>query len=100
MKPRNRRRAPPGPPPLLVTEVFEFALPPQVYDVSDAALDLNGNLIVAGITGSPFFPTTADAADGTCGTEGDVVVMVYSPRGALRYDTMGPEVPDPVPDAR
>ena len=85
MQPRIRARA--EPPPLLVTQVLEFALPPQVYDVTDAALDLNGNLIVAGITGSPFFPTTADAADRTCGTEGDVVVMVYSPRGALRYAT-------------
>jgi hypothetical protein len=64
-----------------------FMLPLEVYAVDDLALDRHGNLVVAGITGAPDFPTTADAADRTCGTEGDVFVMVFSARGALRYST-------------
>jgi hypothetical protein len=63
------------------------SLPAQVYGNVDMALDREGNIVIAGETRSPDFPTTPDAVDRTCGSEGDAFVMVYSPSGALRYST-------------
>ena len=67
--------------------VREFALPPQVASVSDLELDADGNLIVAGLTSSPDFPTTPDAVKAVCGTEGDAFAMVLTPAGGVRYST-------------
>lgn len=67
--------------------VLEFPLPVQITQVTDAARDGAGNLVVAGVTYAAGFPTTPDAADRTCGTNGDAFVMIYSPSGRLRYST-------------
>lgn len=80
-------------------------LPAQIDGGLDLALDREGNIVLAGGTRSPAFPTTPDAVDRTCGAEGDAFVMVYSPTGALRYSTclggatteQGPRVA-PAPD--
>jgi hypothetical protein len=62
-------------------------LPAAIEWNVDLALDRDGNIVLAGATHSPTFPTTPDAVDRTCGVEGDAFVMVYSPSGALRYST-------------
>ena len=62
-------------------------LPAEIGGNVDLALDRDGDIVVAGDTRSPDFPTTPGAVDRTCGNEGDAFVMVYSPSGALRYST-------------
>ena len=42
-------------------------LPAQMYGSVDMALDREGNIVIAGETRSPDFPTTPDAVDRTCG---------------------------------
>lgn len=71
---------------------FEFTLPADSF-VTDLAAD-HGRLIVAGCTFNPDFPTTADAADRTCGgrwpchiDRDDGFVMVLSPTGEVLYST-------------
>lgn len=63
------------------------SLPAEIEWGIDLALDRNGNIVLAGATRSPAFPTTPDAVDRTCGPEGDAFVIVYSPTGDVRYST-------------
>ena len=65
----------------------EFVLSAPLAYVTDLALDGRGNIIVAGSTSSPDFPTTPDAADRTCRPDIDAFVQIYSRTGALRYST-------------
>jgi hypothetical protein len=68
-----------------ITEPITRALPEQIYQVTAVTTDIAGNVVIAGITYSSDFPTTPDAADRTCGSEGDAFVLAYSPAGELRY---------------
>ena len=63
------------------------SLPPQICDLDEIAIDSAGNVVIAGTTSSPAFPTTPDAADRSCGTDGDAFVMILSPAGDVRYST-------------
>jgi hypothetical protein len=67
--------------------IDDFVLSPEIVSVTDIALDAHGNIVVAGRTFSPDFPVTPDAADPTCGREGDAFVQVFEPGGTLRYST-------------
>lgn len=75
-----------APPPSIQPE-HQFGLFPQIFSVTDMTFDLNGNLVIAGTTYSSGFPTTADAADRTCGDDGDAFVMIVSTGGDVRYST-------------
>lgn len=82
-------------PPLVVSAVPltepsnlpRFELPSQVHEVADMARDAAGNLVVVGTTYDPGFPTTADAADRSCGSDGDAFAIVVATDGSLRYST-------------
>jgi len=76
-----------SPPPSAIQPEHQFGLFPQIFNVTDMAFDLSGNLVIAGTTFSTGFPTTADAADRTCGDDGDAFVVVVSTGGDLRYAT-------------
>ena len=71
----------------MIQPEHQFGLFPQIFAVTDMAFDLSGNLVIAGTTFSTGFPTTADAADRTCGDDGDAFVVVVSTGGDLRYAT-------------
>ncbi len=78
--------------PLVIDPVLVFGtfVGGSVYDSFDAvAVDEDGNIILAGFTNSPDFPTTGDALDGTLGGNSDVVLCKLAPDGAsLLYSTL------------
>jgi len=76
-----------SPPSSAIQPEHQFGLFPQIFSVTDMAFDLSGNLVIAGTTFSRDFPTTADAADRTCGDDGDAFVIVVSTGGDVRYAT-------------
>ncbi|MFN0103412.1 MAG: SBBP repeat-containing protein [Bryobacteraceae bacterium] len=52
------------------------------------AVDAAGNIYLAGSTGSPNFPVTNGALQGTAGGQLDAFVSKFSPAGVLLYSTL------------